>query len=244
MRKAKNVFNESYICPMPAFHSFLPLPWQKALAPYLSTTEATLLEQRVAAAYQSERVFPEAPKLFRAFELCPPENTKVVLVGQDPYIHPGQAMGLSFSVPDEFPLPPSLRNIYKNLAVQFGHAPATGNLEPWARQGVLLLNTILTVAAGTSLSHKKMGWESFTHQVLTHLNQKSPVVFMLWGNPAKKLIPRLTNPRNLVLTTSHPSPLGVHKGFASSRHFEEANAFLVKNGQGPIDWVPENPLMR
>lgn len=229
---------------MPAFQSQLPPAWHQELFSFLDSPAAQQLEERVMSAYHTGNVLPDYKSLFRAFELCPPHLVKVVIVGQDPYINPGQAMGLSFSVPDGFPLPPSLRNIYKNLVLQFGSAPVSGNLEAWSKQGVLLLNTILTVEAGSSLSHKKLGWEAFTHCVLERLNNKNGLVFMLWGNPAQKLLPLLSNPANLVLCTSHPSPLGVHKGFATSRHFEEANRFLEKNCRTPIQWVPENPLLR
>lgn len=196
------------------------------------------LAAKVEEEYSSGDVFPPREKIYNAFELTPFDDVKVVILGQDPYHDIGQAMGLSFSVPGGFKIPPSLRNIYKELHAETGFViPDHGDLTAWAKQGVLLLNTVLTVRAHTPASHSKIGWETFTDNVIESLNMKTdPVVFMLWGKPAgakKKLI---SNPRHLILEAAHPSPLSASRGFMGCGHFVKCNEFLKANGLEPIDW--------
>lgn len=183
-------------------------------------------------------VYPPAPLVFRALELTPPEAVRVVLLGQDPYHGPGQAEGLSFSVPAGVRVPPSLRNIFKELSADLGlPAPRTGHLGPWARQGVLLLNAVLTVEKGQAGAHRKRGWEGYTDALIAHVAARDqPVVFLLWGAYAQAKAPLVTNPRHLVLKAPHPSPLSAYQGFLGCRHFSAANAFLVEQGVAPIDW--------
>lgn len=183
-------------------------------------------------------IYPPKEQIFNAFSMTPFDEVRVVIVGQDPYHGPGQAHGLCFSVPEDVPLPPSLKNIFKEIQVDLGlSVPENGCLEHWARQGVLLLNTTLTVSQGKPLSHHRRGWEQFTDVVLEKLaNRKEPVVFVLWGNNAIKKcssIAHLNNhPQHLVLTAAHPSPLSARRGFFGSHHFSKINQFLKK----PINW--------
>ncbi len=183
-------------------------------------------------------IFPREHNWFRALDLTPLEEVRVVILGQDPYHGPGQAHGLCFSVPSGIRPPPSLVNIYKELESDLGIArPATGFLEPWARQGVLLLNSVLTVEAGMAASHKNRGWEQFTDAVIRLVaEQTSPVVFLLWGSYAQKKAAFVDPSKHLVLKAAHPSPLSAHKGFRGCHHFSQANAFLESKGQAPIDW--------
>lgn len=208
------------------------------------------LRARVLAEYNgTHEIYPPIGDVFNAFELTPLESVKCVILGQDPYHEPGQAHGLSFSVRPGVRIPPSLANIYKELQEDCGcFIPDNGYLEKWARQGVLLLNTCMTVRAHEANSHSEhsktgsvMGWEAFTDTAIRILNDLStPIVFMLWGAPAQKKKRLLDNPIHLVLETSHPSPLSVYRGFAGCRHFSRANAFLRENGRGEIDWQIEN----
>ena len=202
--------------------------------PYYAEVLTPFVEQE----YVSGEVYPEKRDIFRAFELTPLQNVKAVILGQDPYHEPGQAHGLAFSVPDGIAIPPSLRNIYEEIRTEYGYEPPTsGNLESWAKQGVLLLNTILTVRAHEANSHAGHGWEKFTNSVLKELShQKHPIVFMLWGGNAQKKASLIDNPAHLVLKTSHPSPLSVYRGFRGCGHFRMCNAFLSANGLTPIDW--------
>lgn len=202
--------------------------------PYYAEVLTPFVEQE----YASSVVYPEKRNIFRAFELTPLQNVKAVILGQDPYHEPGQAHGLAFSVPDGIAIPPSLRNIYEEIRTEYGYEPPTsGNLESWAKQGVLLLNTILTVRAHEANSHAGHGWEKFTDSVLKELShQKHPIVFMLWGGNAQKKASLIDNPAHLVLKTSHPSPLSVYRGFRGCGHFRMCNAFLLSNGLTPIDW--------
>ena len=191
---------------------------------------------------QSERnqhkVFPAAENVFKALELTPFDNVKVVILGQDPYHGDNQAHGLSFSVQKGIALPPSLLNIYKELESDLGIPVAkSGDLTPWAKQGVLLLNTVLTVRAHEANSHRGQGWETFTDAVISSLNQAShPIVFILWGRPAQEKEKLITNPKHVVLKSVHPSPLSAYRGFFGSKPFSKANAFLEETGQTPIDW--------
>ncbi len=221
----------------------VPDSWRAALEPVLALPESRRLggwlraeEERGAA------IFPPKGTRLRALELAPLDQVKVVILGQDPYHGPGQAHGLSFSVPDGVPVPPSLVNIYKELETDLGVARrGTGNLEHWARQGVLLLNTSLTVEAGKAGSHAGKGWEAITDAAVAAVAAREvPSVFILWGNHARKKalnVPRLAQGGpHLVLASPHPSPLSAHAGFFGSKPFSKANAFLNETGRGAIDW--------
>ena len=187
----------------------------------------------------SKTIYPPAKDLFNAFKLTDFNDIKVVILGQDPYHGPGQAQGYSFSVPSNFPLPPSLQNMYKELEYEY-QAPVhrTGDLTDWAKQGVLLMNTILTVEEHKPLSHQDMGWQNFTNEALRWINEKDgPVVFLLWGAKAIQAKKLLTNPKHLILTSPHPSPLSAYRGFFGNNHFKLANEYLVKNNETPIQWI-------
>ena len=183
-------------------------------------------------------VFPEEKNVFRALELTPFESVKVVILGQDPYHGFGQAHGLSFSVQKGIPLPPSLRNIYKELQEDIGgELPTEGDLSHWAKQGVLLLNTVLTVEEGNANSHKGMGWEKLTNRLIESLNElKHPVIFILWGKPAQDKEKLITNPSHVILKAPHPSPLSAYRGFFGSKPFSRINDILIQQGQTPICW--------
>jgi len=193
-------------------------------------------------AYGRDVVYPPAEDLLKAYELTPLEQVKVVILGQDPYHEPGQAQGLAFSVPPGVETPPSLVNIYKELQAELGcFIPDNGCLIPWARQGVLLLNTVLTVKAHRAGSHRGLGWEQFTDATISLLNrQERPLVFMLWGRPAGEKRNLLNNPAHLVLTASHPSPLSAYRGFFGCGHFNRCNEFLAARGEVPIQWQISN----
>lgn len=176
-------------------------------------------------------------QVFAAFHACPLDKVKVVILGQDPYHGPGQAHGLSFSVSPEVPIPPSLRNIYKELNSDLGiEVPSHGNLKHWAEQGVLLLNNVLTVEQGKAGSHHKKGWENFTDSVIEVLNQRQGLVFILWGSPAQKKAKVVSKDRHLVLESVHPSPLSSYRGFFGSKPFSKTNDYLVAHGHKAIDW--------
>jgi len=184
-------------------------------------------------------VYPSHPDVFAALHLTPYADTRVLILGQDPYHGPGQAQGLCFSVPDGISIPPSLANIHRELADDLGVAvPRHGNLEPWARQGVLLLNATLTVRAGQAGSHQGKGWETFTDEVIAAVNAKPEhVVFVLWGSYARKKRSLIDATRHTIIESPHPSPLSAHNGFFGSHPFSRANAALVAHGQQPIDWT-------
>lgn len=193
--------------------------------------------------YSKYRVYPPSEDIFNALHLTPLSEVKVLILGQDPYINENEAHGLCFSVlPEQRKLPPSLQNIYKELNTDLGcKIPNNGYLEKWAKQGVLLLNTVLTVRAHESNSHKGRGWENFTDAIIQAVNEQDrPIVYMLWGKPAQQKIPMLTNPKHLILKAPHPSPLSAHRGFFGCKHFSQANDFLAKNGIAPIDWQIED----
>lgn len=221
----------------------LPQTWRAALAPVLETVETQrLLGFLDAEEGAGKRVYPPRDSRLRAFALTPLDAVKVVILGQDPYHGAGQAHGLAFSVPEGVKVPPSLANIYKEIATDCGGSrPAHGNLEHWARQGVLLLNTSLTVEEGRAGSHQKRGWEAITDAAVAAVAaRKEPSVFLLWGNHARQKaerVPGLTDRRHLVLSAAHPSPLSAHAGFFGCRHFSQANAFLEAHGRGRIDWL-------
>lgn len=189
--------------------------------------------------YNGFTVYPDMFDIFNALKYTSHGDVKAVILGQDPYHEPGQAHGLAFSVPDGTVLPPSLKNIYKELSADLGvPAPTAGCLIPWARQGVLLLNTSLTVRRGQANSHRGMGWEIFTDRIISLLNDREkPVVFILWGANARAKTKLITNPWHCILQSAHPSPLSAHNGFFGSRPFSKCNAFLEANGMQPIDWV-------
>ena len=206
--------------------------------PYMADLKRFLVAEKECG----KRIFPKGANWFRALDLTPPEKVRVVILGQDPYHGPGQAHGLCFSVPDGLQPPPSLVNIYKELKSDLGiNLPSHGFLEHWARQGVLLLNSVLTVEMGQAASHRERGWERFTDRIIAEVNAKEePVVFMLWGSYAQKKAAFVDTSRHLVLKAPHPSPLSAHSGFFGCRHFSKANAFLESKGMKPIDWaLPE-----
>lgn len=200
------------------------------------------LHQTVMQEYRTRQIFPEADDLFNAFHLTPLKDVKVVIFGQDPYHNVGQAHGLCFSVKPGVEIPPSLVNIYKELQDDLGcYIPNNGYLVKWAEQGVLLLNTVLTVRAHQANSHRGIGWEEFTDAAIRILNEQDrPIVFILWGRPAQMKKAMLHNPKHLILEAPHPSPLSSYRGFFGSRPFSKANNFLKQHGIEPIDWQIEN----
>lgn len=200
------------------------------------------LRKELREEYQTKVVYPDMYDIFNALHFTPFKDTKVVIIGQDPYHGPGQAHGLSFSVKPEVRIPPSLQNIYKELQTDLGcYIPNNGCLVKWAEQGVLMLNAVLTVRAGTPNSHKGLGWEMFTDKVIETLNQReTPVVFILWGSFAQQKQQLITAPQHFIIKSPHPSPLSAHRGFFGSRPFSRANAFLRKIGRQEIDWQIPN----
>ena len=201
------------------------------------------LYQFVRNEYDTHVIYPPSDDIFNAFHLTPLCKVKVLILGQDPYHGAHQAHVLCFSVlPDQPELPPSLQNIYKELQDDLGcEIPNNGYLKKWAEQGVLMLNTVLTVRAHQAGSHQGKGWEQFTDAIIQAVNaQDRPVVYLLWGKPAQSKIPMLTNPKHLILKAPHPSPLSAYRGFFGCRHFSQTNAFLKENGVEPIDWQIEN----
>jgi len=215
----------------------LPAPWREAMAPHLDKTIVDDLCAYVAGEYEQQQVCPPLADLFAAFRLCPPEATRVVILGQDPYHGAGQAHGLSFSVPAGVTVPPSLRNVFKELRADLGvEAPTSGDLTRWAGQGVLLLNAVLTVRAGQPGSHARKGWEHVTDAAIRALDARGErIVFLLWGAYAQKKKALLTSTHHVVLEAGHPSPMNP-KGFLGSRPFSACNAALVESGREPIAW--------
>lgn len=216
--------------------------WLRELKPEFSRPYYRELYNKVNEEYRNGTVYPAGGDIFSAFELTPLSEVKVVILGQDPYHEPGQAHGLSFSVKPGTEIPPSLRNIYQELGAELGcYYPNNGYLVPWAKQGVLLLNTLLTVRAHEAFSHKGIGWEQFTDAAIRALSREDrPIVFMLWGRPAGEKAAMLHNPKHLVLTAPHPSPLSASRGFFGCGHFAACNDFLIRNGEKPIDWQIPN----
>ncbi|GHE22727.1 uracil-DNA glycosylase [Halomonas urumqiensis] len=223
----------------------LPESWQQWLgnefdAPYMHELRNFLAAEKAAR----KVIYPHSSDWFRAFELTPIDQVKVVILGQDPYHGPHQAHGLCFSVRPGVRVPPSLVNIYKELAQDVGFQPVDhGNLEHWARQGVLLLNTSLTVEQGKPASHRGKGWEVFTDRAIAAVNEHAaPSVFLLWGSHARSKKALVDTSRHLVLESPHPSPLSAHRGFFGNHQFSRANAFLVEQGRTPMDWqLPSEP---
>ncbi|MCR5503605.1 MAG: uracil-DNA glycosylase [Lachnospiraceae bacterium] len=219
--------------------------WLPAIKTEFSKPYYKELFSFVKKEYDTTVIYPPAEDIFNAFHFTPLHKVKILLLGQDPYHNVNQAHGLSFSVPpDQKEIPPSLQNIYKELHDDLGcYIPNNGYLKKWADQGVLLLNTVLTVRAHQAYSHQGHGWEEFTDAVIRAVNNEDrPIVYFLWGKPAQQKIPMLTNPKHLILTAPHPSPLSAYRGFFGCRHFSRANAFLEEHGVEPVDWQIENVI--
>ncbi|MDD2431181.1 MAG: uracil-DNA glycosylase [Bacillota bacterium] len=216
--------------------------WDKLLKDEFQKEYYLQLRQFLIREYRTKPIYPDMYMIFEALKLTSYENAKVVILGQDPYHGKDQAHGLAFSVQQGIDIPPSLMNIYKELADDMGcYVPNNGYLVPWAKQGVLLLNTSLTVVANRANSHRNKGWENLTDAVIQVLNKKdAPVVYLLWGNNAKEKSKYLTNPKHLVLQSVHPSPLSANRGFFGCRHFSKTNRFLRENGLSEIDWQIPN----
>ncbi len=216
--------------------------WLEPLQPEFKKPYYKSLYESVKEEYHKHPVYPPADDIFNAFDFTPLSEVKVVIIGQDPYHEPGQAHGLCFSVKPGVKTPPSLVNIYKELEDDLGcYIPNNGYLEKWARQGVLMLNNVLTVRAHEANSHKNLGWEQFTDAVIDVLNkQDRPIVFLLWGSPAQRKCAKLNNPNHLILKCPHPSPLSAYRGFFGCKHFSQTNTFLKEKGLEPIDWQIEN----
>ena len=216
--------------------------WLAPLTPEFRKPYYKQLHQKVVDEYNTHLVCPPADDIFNAFHLTPLHEVKVVILGQDPYHNYGQAHGLCFSVKPDVEIPPSLVNIYKELQDDLGcYIPNNGYLVKWAKQGVLMLNTVLTVRAHQANSHRGIGWEEFTDAAIRILNEQDrPIVFILWGSPAQRKKVMLNNPKHLILEAPHPSPLSAYRGFFGSKPFSKTNDFLVKNGLTPIDWQIEN----
>lgn len=212
--------------------------WREVLQGELTKPYFTQLHQKVREEYLYQTVYPHPEQVFSAFTHCPFNQVKVVILGQDPYHGKSQAHGLSFSVQSGTAIPPSLKNIYKELQTDCNRPPREdGDLTDWAKQGVLLLNTTLTVKAGSPLSHTGLGWEDFTDAVIDILNQKKDhLVFILWGAHANKKADKIDQKRHHIISAPHPSPLSAHRGFFGSRPFSQANAYLEATGQTPIKW--------
>ncbi|MBC1473235.1 uracil-DNA glycosylase [Listeria grandensis] len=216
--------------------------WDTLLQEEFSKDYYLNLREFLKAEYGNERVYPDMYDIFNALKYTAYQDTKVVILGQDPYHGAGQAHGMSFSVKPGVRTPPSLVNMYKELADDLGlQMPNNGYLLPWAKQGVLLLNTVLTVREGKPNSHANNGWELLTDTIISLLDQKTePVVFLLWGNNAKSKQVLLHNPNHLILTSVHPSPLSANRGFMGCQHFSKANRYLATNGEQTIDWQIPN----
>lgn len=212
--------------------------WKEVLKDEFEKPYFKILTDFVRKEYQTQTVYPPAKLIFNAFDLCPFDKVKVVIIGQDPYHGPGQAHGLCFSVNDGIDVPPSLVNIYKEIKDDLGiEPPASGNLERWAKQGVLLLNATLTVRARTAGSHQNKGWEEFTDRAIKELSEKrKDVVFMLWGSYAQKKGAIIDTKKHCVLTSVHPSPLSAYRGFLGCKHFSKANEYLKSKGLAEICW--------
>jgi len=213
--------------------------WKKVLSPEFEKSYFKKLTEAVKSEYLSHKIYPPPAFIFNAFNLCPFQNVRVVILGQDPYHGDGQAHGLSFSVPDNIPPPPSLQNIYKEIYQDLGlPIPKTGNLEHWAKQGVLLLNATLTVRANNPASHQGLGWEQFTDTAIKTLSEKKEhLVFLLWGKFAQEKATLIDTEKHLVLTAAHPSPFSAYSGFFGCKHFSKTNTYLAEHGQAPIQWI-------
>lgn len=215
--------------------------WDQVLTEEFQKEYYQQLRQFLVEEYRTHVVYPDIYDIFNALKATAYQDVKVVILGQDPYHEPGQAHGMSFSVKPGVPQPPSLVNIFRELESDLGIAPPPkdyGYLMHWAQEGVLLLNTVLTVREHAANSHKGKGWEQLTDRIISALNEReAPVVFLLWGKNAQAKVPLITAPQHLILTGAHPSPLSAHHGFFGGRYFTKANAFLKGTGQGPVDWT-------
>ncbi len=212
--------------------------WKRLLADEFEKEYFIRLTEFVRREYATRTIYPQGRNIFRAFDMCRFDRLKVVIIGQDPYHGPGQANGLCFSVADGVPHPPSLQNIFKEISDDLGKpVPVSGNLDRWAEQGVLLLNSVLTVRAGQAASHQGMGWETFTDAAVQAINTHAEgIVYLLWGAYAQRKGSVIDTARNCVLKTVHPSPLSAHRGFMGCRHFSKANEYLVSQGKTPVEW--------
>ncbi|SFD60236.1 uracil-DNA glycosylase [Paenibacillus catalpae] len=218
--------------------------WAELLRPEMDEPYFKQMAEQLGELYETKTVYPKRGDVFNALHYTPYEQTKVVIIGQDPYHGPRQAHGLSFSVQKGIAIPPSLRNIYKELQEDIGcPIPQHGSLLSWAKQGVLLLNTVLTVEEGQPNSHQKLGWERFTNRIIQALNEREkPVVFILWGKHAQDKAAFIDTVKHPVITSAHPSPLAARKGFFGSRPFSRVNEYLRTIGSSEIDWrLPEEP---
>lgn len=216
--------------------------WRKNLSSEFEKPYMQELASKLKIAYSQKTIYPLPSDIFNAFNLTPFESVKVVIIGQDPYHGPNQAHGLCFSVNPEIKIPPSLVNIYKEIESDLGiKMPTHGHLKSWAQNGVLLLNTHLTVEGLNPMSHKKYGWDQFTDRVIELINQKKEnIVFMLWGSPAHSKAKNVDSKKHYILKTVHPSPLSSYRGFFGSKHFSKCNEFLILKGKTPIDWsIPD-----
>ncbi len=216
--------------------------WLEPLKPEFAKPYYAKLYRRVKEEYANYRIFPPADEIFTAFELTPLSKVKVVILGQDPYHGEGQAQGLCFSVSEQVEIPPSLVNIYQELHDDLGcKIPNHGSLKKWAQEGVLLLNTVLTVRAHQAYSHRGIGWEEFTDAAIRAVDQLDrPVAFILWGRPAQAKKALLHNPNHLIIEAPHPSPLSAYRGFFGSKPFSKVNDYLIQHGETPIDWQIED----
>ena len=216
--------------------------WGQYLKEEMAQPYYRQLRQFLIGEYSTKQVYPDMYSIFNALHYTSYADTKVLILWQDPYHEPGQAHGLSFSVQPNVPPPPSLVNIFKELETDLGcTVPNNGCLEPWARQGVLLLNTVLTVQAHRANSHRDKGWEIFTDKIISLLNQREkPVAFILWGSPARRKKAMITNPQHFIVESPHPSPLSAYRGFFGSRPFSKVNKFLESVGEEPINWQLPN----
>ena len=213
------------------------MTWTEILAPIKNTEYFTELWKKVEERYETTKCFPPKDQIFRAIELTPFEEVKVVIIGQDPYHNDNQANGLCFSVSDKVKAPPSLKNIFKELEDDLGIKKTSNELEMWAKQGVLLLNATLTVRAHEANSHKDLGWEQFTDFIIKEISDKKEnVVFVLWGAFAQKKAGLIDASKHFIIQSAHPSPFSVHKGFFGSRPFSKINQFLKEKGKEPINW--------
>lgn len=212
--------------------------WDLALKDEFEKDYFLKIKEFIDEEYDSKTIYPPYDEIFNAFKLTSFNDVKVVILGQDPYHEKGQAHGLAFSTPEGHPIPRSLKNIFKEINDEYGYPiPTSGCLEKWATQGVFLLNTVLTVEEGNANSHSKCGWQTFTDNVIKLLNNhEKAIVFLLWGKQAEKKKELITNPKHLVLITSHPSPFSARRGFLGSNHFKKANEFLKENDLDEIDW--------
>lgn len=212
--------------------------WDEILKPYFNSKEYKKLENIINKEYKTKTIYPLKDEIFNAFKLTPYKDVKVLIMGQDPYHGEGEANGLAFSVKENIKIPPSLRNIFKELKDDLNiDVPKNGDLTKWAKEGVLLLNSSLTVIKDTPNSHRNLGWENLSDYIIKKLNNKeTPVVFILWGNNAKEKERLITNKKHLIIKSPHPSPFSANKGFFGSKPFSKTNTFLIENNLKPINW--------